>query len=130
MPGLSAKVFRTYNASITMQSELAKLSPKEADKMTVEEKVLFFNRASVQVAILCNHQRSVPKTHAAAMEKLEAKVAELEAEIKAVRKHKKAFESGKKPKVNPDVKMPVSAESCEKKIKSMQLKLCVYFLPL
>jgi hypothetical protein len=27
-----------------------------------------------QVAILCNHQRSIPKTHGASMEKLEAKL--------------------------------------------------------
>ena len=33
--------------------------------------------ALLQVAILCNHQRSVSKTHGAQMEKLEGKLAEL-----------------------------------------------------
>ena len=57
MPGLSAKVFRTYNASVTLELELAEMATedKEADK-TFE-----YNRANREVAILCNHQRTVPK---------------------------------------------------------------------
>ena len=37
MPGLSAKVFRTYNASVTLESELEILpvSAKEADKVSM-----------------------------------------------------------------------------------------------
>lgn len=42
MDSLSAKVFRTYNASLTLEKELAKM-PKEMMKATNEEKVLFFN---------------------------------------------------------------------------------------
>ena len=38
MDGLSAKVFRTFNASFTLQKELAKVKFK--DNVTVEEKVL------------------------------------------------------------------------------------------
>jgi len=46
MPGLTAKVFRTYNASITLQQELAKMGD---DIQTAEEKVLFYNRANREV---------------------------------------------------------------------------------
>ena len=35
----------------------------------------------IQVAILCNHQRSVSKSHGAQMEKLETKMTELEVQI-------------------------------------------------
>ena len=42
MPGLSAKVFRTYNASFTFQEELIK-TPEDG---TVTEKVLAYNRAN------------------------------------------------------------------------------------
>lgn len=72
MPGLSAKVFRTYNASFTMQQELAKLDP-HADINTAE-KILEYNRANRAVAILCNHQRSVPKSHQESIQKLSEKV--------------------------------------------------------
>lgn len=52
MPGLTAKVFRTYNASITLQEQL-KNTPVDG---TVDEKMLAYNRANRDVAILCNHQ--------------------------------------------------------------------------
>jgi DNA topoisomerase-1 len=69
MPGLSAKVFRTYNASHTFQEELKKTSTDA----TVPEKVLSYNRANRQVAVLCNHQRTVSKAHGAQMERLDEK---------------------------------------------------------
>ena len=71
MPGLTAKVFRTYNASWTFQEQLEH-TPK---KGTVQEKIAAYNKANKDVAILCNHQKTVSKTHAASMEKLGDKVA-------------------------------------------------------
>ncbi|KAI5120312.1 hypothetical protein M0805_005816 [Coniferiporia weirii] len=67
MKGLTAKVFRTYNASITFQQQLDLYTPKNA---SVQEKLNAYNKANRMVAILCNHQRSVPKTHSASMEKM------------------------------------------------------------
>lgn len=64
MKGLTAKVFRTYNASITFQEQLDQNTPKNA---SVQEKVNAYNQANRMVAILCNHQRSVPKTHEQSM---------------------------------------------------------------
>ncbi|XDT21637.1 Eukaryotic DNA topoisomerase I, catalytic core [Nakaseomyces glabratus] len=73
MPGLTAKVFRTYNASKTMQDQLD-LIPNEG---TVAEKLLKYNAANRAVAILCNHQRSVTKGHAQSVEKMNQKIEEL-----------------------------------------------------
>ena len=91
MPGLTAKVFRTYNASHTFQNEL-KDTPYEG---TVAEKLLAYNRANRQVAILCNHQRAVPKTHDQAMERLREKILTLKYQRHLVRKELLANE-GKK----------------------------------
>ena len=77
MDGLTAKVFRTYNASITLERELEKM-PKNADDLTVDEKMLFYQRANREVAILCNHQRSVSKNHSEQIEKINEKIQELE----------------------------------------------------
>ena len=65
MDGLTAKVFRTYNASMTLQDQLGKLTEPEDN---VNAKVLSYNRANRAVAILCNHQvcditLSLPKWH-------------------------------------------------------------------
>ena len=74
MQGLTAKVFRTYNASKTLQDQLDLLT---VPKASVPEKILAYNRANRQVALLCNHQRSVPKTFEKSMETLKAKVGDL-----------------------------------------------------
>lgn len=71
MEGLTAKVFRTYNASWTLQQQLDQLTNPDD---TEAEKILSYNRANRAVAILCNHQRSVPKTHAKSMENLKTKI--------------------------------------------------------
>lgn len=71
LTGLTAKVFRTYNASKTLQNQLDLLTDADA---SVAEKLLAYNRANRAVAILCNHQRSVPKGHQKSMENLKEKI--------------------------------------------------------
>ncbi|OLY78180.1 DNA topoisomerase 1 [Smittium mucronatum] len=73
MPGLSAKVFRTYNSSYTFQNESAMTDINA----TVQEKLLAYNRANRRVAILCNHQRSVTKSHDSQMSKMGDKILSL-----------------------------------------------------
>lgn len=71
MDGLTAKVFRTYNASRTLEEQLMELTdPKEGPA----QKLLSYNRANRAVAILCNHQRAVPKSFSTSMENLQKKV--------------------------------------------------------
>ncbi|AAS51220.2 ACL008Cp [Eremothecium gossypii ATCC 10895] len=72
MPGLTAKVFRTYNASKTMQDQLD-LIPNEG---SVTEKMVRYNAANRAVAILCNHQRTVGRSHAQSMQKATEKIEE------------------------------------------------------
>lgn len=59
MKGLTAKVFRTYNASVTLEKELP--SAEDLQDLSMQEKVVRYNAANRQVAILCNHQRTVSK---------------------------------------------------------------------
>ncbi|KAH8700624.1 topoisomerase I [Talaromyces proteolyticus] len=66
MTGLTAKVFRTYNASHTFATLLREMSAEGS----VAEKVKRYNDANRKVAILCNHKRTVTAGHANAMEKL------------------------------------------------------------
>ena len=66
MQGLTAKVFRTYNASFTMSNLLQKMKSTG----TIPEKIKDYNEANKTVAILCNHKRTVAAGHGAQMEKL------------------------------------------------------------
>jgi len=71
MDGLTAKVFRTYNASRTLQEQLNLLTQ---DDDNVPAKLLSYNRANRAVAVLCNHQRAVPKNFSKQMETLQGKI--------------------------------------------------------
>lgn len=75
MSGLTAKVFRTYNASHTMSQELRKL--KNNGDLSIIEKVSLYNDCNRKVAILCNHKRTVGESHEVTMKKLEDKVSPL-----------------------------------------------------
>ncbi|XP_023579718.1 DNA topoisomerase I, mitochondrial isoform X1 [Octodon degus] len=71
MDGLTAKVFRTYNASIVLQEQLRVLTRAED---SIAAKILAYNRANRAVAILCNHQRATPKTFEKSMRNLQTKI--------------------------------------------------------
>lgn len=73
MPGLSAKVFRTYNASWTMSKTLQAL---KVEDLSIQEKVKLYNDCNREVAVLCNHKRSVGASHQAQMEKMTDRVSD------------------------------------------------------
>ena len=60
-------MFRTYNASWTMSQLLQKL---KVDDRAMPEKIKLYNDCNREVAILCNHKRTVGAGHEAQMEKL------------------------------------------------------------
>ena len=70
MEGLTAKVFRTFNASFTMSTLLQEMKLIGS----IPEKVKEYNDANRTVAILCNHKRTVTATHGQQMEKLSDKI--------------------------------------------------------
>ncbi|OJI87007.1 topoisomerase I [Aspergillus costaricaensis CBS 115574] len=70
MQGLTAKVFRTYNASHTMSTLLKDMKATG----NIAEKVKAYNDANRRVAILCNHKRTVAASHANQMEKMSERI--------------------------------------------------------
>ncbi|SGY13579.1 BQ5605_C010g05899 [Microbotryum silenes-dioicae] len=81
MDGLTAKVFRTYNASYTFQEQL-KDTPADG---SIADKILAYNRANRLVAVLCNHQRSVSKGHGQMMDRMTDKIRALKYQRKKLR---------------------------------------------
>lgn len=73
MPGLTAKCFRTYNATHTMQQQIDLIE----NEGSVAEKIVRYNAANRAVAILCNHQRNVGKNHDQSVGRIEDKITEL-----------------------------------------------------
>jgi len=85
MPGLSAKVFRTYNASKTLDELL-----QEDPGTTIQERMVYYNRCNRDVAVLCNHQKAKSKTFDASMEKVDEKIKEAEDKYKDAKRSYKA----------------------------------------
>ncbi|XP_057262648.1 DNA topoisomerase I, mitochondrial isoform X1 [Pezoporus wallicus] len=118
MDGLTAKVFRTYNASITLQEQLKALTNSED---SVAAKLLAYNRANRAVAILCNHQRSTPKTYEKSMQilqtKIDAKKQQVEEAQEELKKAEDEFNDTKDPKAEANV------EKKKKKLKQLEEQL-------
>merc|ERR1712045_689946 len=118
MEGLTAKVFRTYNASFTLQEQLDELTDPSDN---VAAKMLSYNRANREVAVLCNHQRAVPKTHDKSMENLAAKI---EAKQDAIKDAEKKFKSAKKAYKNGGSSgEKANLEKCKKAIERLMEQL-------
>ncbi|VEL14081.1 unnamed protein product [Protopolystoma xenopodis] len=118
MDGLSAKVFRTYNASRTLEEQLEMLT---ALSDLVATKVLSYNRANRAVAILCNHQRSVPKTFAKSMENLQKKVDAKKEQISDVTREAKQIKADYKKMKQASMK--VQYEKLKKRLSTLKEQL-------
>jgi len=139
MDGLSAKVFRTHNASVCLQEELGKTTGVKlpnvgltniTDETSVFEKKYFYDQCNKQVAILCNHKRTVneesfDKSSAKMDEKIkkaEDAVKLLEHRVKIARGKKKPIKKEDKPYANKDPKT-VMAQLDRKQLALQKLRM-------
>ncbi|KAJ8557256.1 hypothetical protein K7X08_002881 [Anisodus acutangulus] len=121
MPGLTAKVFRTYNASVTLDQQLSKLTQGGE----LHEKVAVYNLANKEVAIICNHQRSVSKSHSVQISKLNEKIDELKALLEEFKVDLARAKKGKPPVKGADgkTKRTLTSEALQKKIDQTNVKI-------
>ncbi|XP_068603273.1 DNA topoisomerase 1 [Brachionichthys hirsutus] len=121
MDGLTAKVFRTYNASITLQQQLKELSCSDD---SIPAKILSYNRANRAVAILCNHQRAPAKTFEKSMQNLQTKIDEKQSQLSAARKQLKAAKADHKASRDDKSKRAVEAKrKAVQRIEEQLMKL-------
>nr|VDD49819.1 unnamed protein product [Brassica oleracea] len=121
MPGLTAKVFRTYNASITLDKTLRR---ETKDGVDINQKKIVYDQANKEVAIICNHQRAVTKSHGAQVKKLKDKIDELKEGLKQLKTNLKRAKKGEAPLEGSDGKKTrnISPEAWEKKIAQQKMK--------
>ncbi|KAG7541356.1 DNA topoisomerase I eukaryotic-type [Arabidopsis thaliana x Arabidopsis arenosa] len=121
VPGLTAKVFRTYNASITLDVMLRQ-ETREGD---VNQKVVVYQQANKEVAIICNHQRTVSKSHGAQIQRLAGKIEELKEGLKELKNNLERAIKGKSPLEGSDGKKTrnITPEAWEKKIAQQMMKI-------
>uniref|UniRef100_A0A3Q4AAV0 DNA topoisomerase I n=1 Tax=Mola mola TaxID=94237 RepID=A0A3Q4AAV0_MOLML len=117
MPGLTAKVFRTYNASTTLQQQLKELTNKSN---SVAEKLLSYNRANRAVAILCNHQRAPPKSFDQSMANLQAKIDARKEQLSLAKTELKQAKKEAKTKGSSDTKL--QTYRCKEQLLKMEVQ--------
>ena len=113
MKNLTAKVFRTYNASYLFQKELKKIN-KKFDTYDKTDKVNLlldeFNKANAKVAMLCNHQKNINKSTNKQIENLD----------RMIKNAKQKLQLAKKAK-NKNPKKIAAMESTLKKLRSKKM---------
>lgn len=76
MKNLTAKVFRTYNASNNFQKEINNIFIKYEKNKNINLKDEY-NKANTKIAALCNHQKKVSKNYNKQIENIDKKIKEL-----------------------------------------------------
>ncbi|MDV3293851.1 MAG: DNA topoisomerase I [Nitrososphaerales archaeon] len=79
VPGVTAKVFRTYHATAKTATALRNEDVRNWDDL---DKLYFAKEANLQAAVFCNHQRTPPKTWDQSFEKRKQKLEEAKAKEK------------------------------------------------
>jgi DNA topoisomerase-1 len=91
MPGLTAKVFRTWRCTTTVKEELEKSGVKKNDPEYL--KTFSAKMANLKVAEVANHKRKIPPNFDERLAKKEAKLKELYAQLEAKKAEGKKTES-------------------------------------
>ena len=85
IPKLSAKVFRTWKCTTTLETSLKEATDQK--KVTKEspdyKKIYYAKLANYEVAVVANHKKKVPPTFDQRLEKKEANLKSLEAQLHA-----------------------------------------------
>ena len=122
MDGLTAKVWRTYNASLVFQKELDKIKEEKILSMDIEEKLNYlismFNQANTTVALLCNHQKGVNKSSDVLIDKLDDKIKELK---KKKSKYQEKKDTKKAKKIEIKIKLYKLKKDTKLKMKNVSL---------
>jgi DNA topoisomerase-1 len=132
MNGLTAKVFRTYNASNLFYNELDNTS-KKYENYTKDDKFDLlldgFNKANAKVALLCNHQKNISKNFSEQTNKLKNQLKELKKKKKEVKNPDKIKERINKLKIKLDLKQELKNLSLgTSKINYIDPRITVSFM--
>ena len=86
MKDLTAKTFRTYNASYLFQKELRKISNKYEKSTDINLLVDEYNKANATVAKKLNHQKNVGKSFKGQVTKMDDQIKKAKSQLRKVRK--------------------------------------------
>lgn len=121
MKDLTAKMFRSYNASHLFQRELNKIEKKYCGQTPDLNTIMTeYNKANIKVAKLLNHQKNVGKSHKIQVDKISQQIKNLKNKLRAERaKEKKNNKKIKSIKAN--IKKLREKKSAKEETKNIAL---------
>lgn len=122
MKGLTAKVFRTYNASLLFQKEIKKINNKFESDSNKNLSVLMdeYSKANAKVAMLCNHQKNINKSFKIQVEKMEGSIKSIKSKLRKAKSSKKK-NSDKINKLTDQLKKAKSKKELKMQLKNIAL---------
>ena len=119
MKNLTAKVWRTYNASILFQKEIDKLKEEKILEIDENERLNYllamFIQANTSVASLCNHQKNINDSSNKTINNLDQKIKLLK------QKKNKTKDNAKKKKITNKIKLLKIKKDTKSKMKNLAL---------
>jgi DNA topoisomerase-1 len=122
LKGLTAKVWRTYNASYLFQKEIDKIKEEKLEGLDENERlnvlISLFNQANTSVALLCNHQKNVSKGMDDSLDKIDTRIKELK---KKKNKYMERKDNEKVNKIENKIKLYKIKKETKLKMKNVSL---------
>lgn len=117
MKDLTAKVFRTYNASNIFQKELDKLNSEIIKNPNMKEQLILdeYTRANAKVAKIMNHQKNISKSYKEQLSRIDDSIKKIKKQIN------KAKNSDTIKKLQERLKEKKSKKIAKKDLKNISL---------
>ena len=114
LPGLSAKVFRTYHSTHAVRQSLATSDVKPADPEFKKREVAVL--ANLEAAVLCNHTKKAPANWSTRRERMTERRTRAQERVKKYRQQVQAYKS-KQSDLQREAKEKEAAASTERRPK-------------
>lgn len=121
MKDLTAKVFRTYNASNLFQKELRKINKKHQGITDVSILLDEFNKANAKVAQQLNHQKNVGKSHKGQLDKIDIMIKKVKLILRKTKSSNGKNKTEKIEKIRIKLKKLKSKKELKQELKNISL---------
>lgn len=125
MNGLTAKVWRTFNASYLLQKLLDKINEDKLKNLEENERINYllglFHQANTEVAILCNHQKNVSTNLESGIDKINDQIKNLQKKKNKLQSSNTKDKTAKISKLNNKIKLLKLKRDTKIKMKNVSL---------
>jgi len=123
MKDLTAKVYRSYNASNIFQKELLKINKKYCKDATATTDILLgeYNKANIKVAKLLNHQKNINRSHKEQVDKISDMIKKQKGVLKKMKTKRSASNTSRMEKIRTRIKDLKGKKDLKEEMKNISL---------